>query len=62
MICNANLRRYQLKDIRRIMNDLRKIQYYFHCLILNLIKDKGAKIDWDFRISDLVKNPDGTDV
>ena len=23
---------------------------------------KGAKGDWDFRISDLVKNPDGTDV
>ena len=22
----------------------------------------GAKDDWDFRISDLVKNPDGTDV
>ena len=23
---------------------------------------KGAKSDWDFRISDLVKNPDGTDI
>ena len=23
---------------------------------------KGAKVDWDFQISDLVKNPDGTDV
>ena len=22
----------------------------------------GAKVDWDFRISDLVKNPDGTDI
>ena len=22
----------------------------------------GAKGDWDFRISDLVKNPDGTDI
>ena len=22
----------------------------------------GAKVDWDFRISDLVKNPDRTDV
>ena len=21
----------------------------------------GAKVDWDFRITDLVKNPDGTD-
>ena len=23
---------------------------------------KGAKVDWDFRISDLVKNSDGTEV
>ena len=23
---------------------------------------QGAKVDWDFRISDLVKNPDGTDI
>ena len=23
---------------------------------------KGAKLDWDFQISDMVKNPDGTDV
>ena len=22
----------------------------------------GAKVEWDFRISDLVKNPDGTDI
>ena len=22
----------------------------------------GAKVDWDFRISHLVKNPDGTDI
>ena len=22
----------------------------------------GAKVDWDFRISDLVKNPAGTDI
>ena len=26
-----------------------------------IIVMKGAKGDWDFRISDLVKNPDGTD-
>ena len=24
--------------------------------------NKGAKGDWDFWISDLVKNPDGTDI
>ena len=23
---------------------------------------QGAKGDWDFQISDLVKNPDGTDI
>ena len=23
---------------------------------------EGVKGDWDFRISDLVKNPDGTDI
>ena len=23
---------------------------------------RGEKVDWDFRISDLVKNHDGTDV
>ena len=29
----------------------------------NVIHDiEGAKVDWDFQISDLVKNPDGTDV
>ena len=26
------------------------------------LSEKGAKGDWDFRISDLVKNPDGTDI
>ena len=26
------------------------------------IRSKGAKGDWDFRISDLVKNPYGTDI
>ena len=23
---------------------------------------RGAKVDWDFRVSDLVKNPDRTDI
>ena len=27
-----------------------------------LILLEGAKVDWDFRISDLVKIPDGTDI
>ena len=26
------------------------------------ILNSGAKDDWDFQISDLVKNPDGTDI
>ena len=30
--------------------------------ILIIIDFTWAKVDWDFRISDLVKNPDGTDV
>ena len=30
--------------------------------LLYYIINLGAKVDWDFRISDLVKNPDGTDV
>ena len=29
---------------------------------LNFKTNVGAKVDWDFRISDLVKNPDETDV
>ena len=28
----------------------------------NLYDVIGAKVDWGFRISDLVKNPDGTDI
>ena len=28
----------------------------------NIYYGQGAKGDWDFRISDLVKNPDGTDI
>ena len=32
--------------------------FYLHYIIIK----SGAKGDWDFRISDLVKNPDGTDI
>ena len=35
---------------------------YILCLISSFIFITGAKGDWDFRISDLVKNPDGTDI
>ena len=52
------------------------VNVYFHAFLLyhlgstvlanpyylNLCCFLGAKVDWDFRISDLVKNPDGTDV
>ena len=31
-------------------------------ILFSLINLKRAKGDWDFRISDLVKNPDGTDI
>ena len=27
-----------------------------------IMKPQGAKDDWDFRISDLVKNPNATDI
>ena len=36
-----------------------------YCLNTNItvhIGQVGAKGDWDFRISGLVKNPDGTDI
>ena len=32
------------------------------CILEFSIPRMGAKVDWDFQISDLVKNPDGTDV
>ena len=31
-------------------------------VFIKLNQSKGAKGDWDFLISDLVKNPDGTDI
>ena len=36
--------------------------YLQNCFLSNHIHSLGAKGDWDFRISDLVKNPDGTDI
>ena len=36
--------------------------YFILCSILFSIFNWGAKCDWDFRISDLVKNPNGTDI
>ena len=30
--------------------------------IIKATKTEGAKGDWDFRTSDLVKNPDGTEI
>ena len=46
---------------------LRTLGLNFMCYVLCYIKhiilyEGGAKSDWDFRISALVKNPDGTDV
>ena len=34
----------------------------FALQIVSTVVQLGAKGDWDFRISDLVKNPDGTDI
>ena len=33
-----------------------------HCIITVYMHFMGANGDWDFQISDLVKNPDGTDI
>ena len=32
------------------------------CVCVFVCACLGAKGDWDFRTSDLVKNPDGTDI
>ena len=34
----------------------------FDCELTEIFFIHCAKDDWDFRISDLVKNPDGTDI
>ena len=39
--------------------------YFLYKILMELYENKltkGAKGDWDFRISDLVKNPNGTDI
>ena len=42
---------------------LLQLQFFIMFIYFELIIERGgAKGDWDFRISDLVKNPDGTDV
>ena len=35
-------------------------KYVYFLLYITIMS--GEKGDWDFRISDLVKNPDGTDI
>ena len=35
---------------------------FYDFIILSSVSCMGAKVDWDFWITDLVKNPDGTDV
>ena len=45
-----------------------KILHYQNCIIfyfgqlIHITFFVGAKGDWDFRICDLAKNPDGTDI
>ena len=40
----------------------KKMKWYIvHVFVGSCVKS-GAKDDWDFRISDLVKNPDRTDI
>ena len=38
------------------------IKIYIHFFVLHIGKYTGAKCDWDFRISDKVKIPDGTNI
>ena len=51
-------------DLESFMNK----RLWFHLLITSIeirqtiLLYRGAKSDWDFRISDLVKNPDETDI
>ena len=62
----------KLQEIMRTTNialayaSRQMLQYRIHHTqpqVINYIMYiKGAKSDWDFRISDLVKNPDGTDI
>ena len=40
----------------------RVLNRYYFVLFLLIILQTGAKGDWDFRISDLVQNPEGTDI
>ena len=40
---------------------LDKFESSKYVLNLTYLAKMGEKVDWDFRISDLVKNPDGTD-
>ena len=39
-----------------------RLRYYILLHYITLYSIMGTKGDWDFRISDLVKNPDGTDI
>ena len=63
--------------VNKAMSEISNCCHYFypnflHKLFLNVIEEwkisakqigtLGTKGDWDFRISDLVKNPDGTDI
>ena len=50
---------------RKLMYQLNSnsVSFLFPKSIIRCTKNhKGVKGDWDFRISDLVKNPDGTDI
>ena len=38
------------------------LQRWITLLFQSIFGERGAKGDWDFRISDLVKNPYGTDI
>ena len=49
----------------KIIKEVWKYKSYYKYIILYTVYIYlyiGVKDDWDFRISDMVKNPDGTDI
>ena len=49
-------------DVKKCRKTQQHVYVYNIFHILAYIRLPGAKGDWDFRISDLVKSPHGTDI
>ena len=55
------LPRAEFRKLRNVINYLGEFLYDTIYIYIYIYTYVGAKGDWDFRISDLVKNLDGTD-